>query len=183
MTRQLSHLHISVSWALACWRCCRRPMPARWKCRLRKAGLWEMKMVRTGSPVPDMTMQHCTDETTDKEMSTTFSPMARRLLQERHPEDRDGLCHGFRLHVGGMTEHVAFRDHRRFQFRLYGEVTSQSQGGRPACRATAPRRRSKVARRLQAGPEARRHHDARRHEDEYQGHGEDEGHDPKAEAA
>ena len=40
----------------------------------RKAGLWEMKMVRTGGSVPDMTMQHCTDATTDKQMSTSFSP-------------------------------------------------------------------------------------------------------------
>ncbi|MEO8319272.1 MAG: hypothetical protein ABI561_13190, partial [Bradyrhizobium sp.] len=42
---------------------------------VRKAGLWEMKVLRTGSPAPEMTMQHCTDETTDKEMSTAFSPM------------------------------------------------------------------------------------------------------------
>ncbi len=40
----------------------------------RKAGLWEMKLVRTGSSMPDMTMQHCTDATTDKQMSTSFSP-------------------------------------------------------------------------------------------------------------
>ena len=43
---------------------------------VRKAGLWEMKMVRTGSPMPEMTMQHCTDEATDKAMSTGFAPAA-----------------------------------------------------------------------------------------------------------
>jgi len=43
---------------------------------LRKAGLWEMKIVRTGSPMPEMTMQHCTDEATDKAMSTGFAPAA-----------------------------------------------------------------------------------------------------------
>ena len=43
---------------------------------VRKAGLWEMKMVRTGSPMPEMTMQHCTDESTDKAMSTGFAPEA-----------------------------------------------------------------------------------------------------------
>src|SRR6195256_5282977 len=48
------------------------------KRRVRKAGLWEMKMLRTGSPAPDMTMQHCTDETTDKEMTTSLSPMAKQ---------------------------------------------------------------------------------------------------------
>jgi hypothetical protein len=43
----------------------------------RKAGLWEMKTMRAGSPSPEMTMQQCTDETTDKAMSTAFSPMAK----------------------------------------------------------------------------------------------------------
>ncbi len=44
----------------------------------RKAGLWELKMLRTGSPVPEMSMQHCTDETTDKKMTTQLSPMAKQ---------------------------------------------------------------------------------------------------------
>jgi hypothetical protein len=35
---------------------------------IRKAGLWEMKIVRTGSPLPRTTMQHCTDNTVDHEM-------------------------------------------------------------------------------------------------------------------
>jgi hypothetical protein len=50
---------------------------------VRKAGLWEMKVLHTGSAVPDMTMQHCTDETTDKEMSTSFSPMAKDLCSKQ----------------------------------------------------------------------------------------------------
>ncbi|MDB5603134.1 MAG: hypothetical protein JWP25_34, partial [Bradyrhizobium sp.] len=45
---------------------------------VRKAGLWEMKVLRTGSPMPEMTMQHCTDETTDKKMTTSLSPMAKQ---------------------------------------------------------------------------------------------------------
>jgi hypothetical protein len=44
----------------------------------RKAGLWELKMLRTGSPAPEMTMQHCTDETTDTKMTTSLSPMAKQ---------------------------------------------------------------------------------------------------------
>jgi hypothetical protein len=44
----------------------------------RKAGLWELKMLRTGSPAPEMTMQHCTDATTDKQMTTSLSPMAKQ---------------------------------------------------------------------------------------------------------
>ena len=55
---------------------------------LRKAGLWEMKMVRTGSPLPEMTMQHCTDATTDKEMATSFSPMSKEVCSKQRYPDR-----------------------------------------------------------------------------------------------
>ena len=44
----------------------------------RKAGLWELKMLRAGSPAPEVTMQHCTDESTDKKMTTQLSPMAKQ---------------------------------------------------------------------------------------------------------
>ena len=50
---------------------------------IRKAGLWEMKVVRSGSPTPEMTMQHCTDESTDKDMSSTFSPMAKEMCSKQ----------------------------------------------------------------------------------------------------
>src|SRR3982751_1400900 len=50
---------------------------------VRKAGLWEMKVSHTNSPAPEMTMQHCTDETTDKEMSTSFSPMAKDVCSKQ----------------------------------------------------------------------------------------------------
>jgi hypothetical protein len=50
---------------------------------IRKAGLWEMKVMRTGSPAPDMTMQQCTDETTDKEMSTAFAPMSKDICSKK----------------------------------------------------------------------------------------------------
>ena len=50
---------------------------------VRKAGLWEMKVLRTGTPVPDVTMQHCTDESTDKEMSAAASPMAKDMCSKQ----------------------------------------------------------------------------------------------------
>jgi hypothetical protein len=50
---------------------------------VRKAGLWEMKIVRTGGAMPEMTMQHCTDETTDKDMSTAVSPMAKDICSKQ----------------------------------------------------------------------------------------------------
>ena len=53
---------------------------------LRKAGLWEMKLARTGSPLPEMTMQHCTDETTDKDMATASAPMSKEICSKRDIE-------------------------------------------------------------------------------------------------
>src|SRR5258705_4609351 len=70
----------------------------------RKAGLWEMKVVRTGSPIPEMTMQHCTDESTDKEMSSTFSPMAKEMCSKQDVQKTatgyvsDSVCG-----IGGMS--------------------------------------------------------------------------------
>ncbi len=49
---------------------------------VRKAGLWEMKIIRTGSPLPEMTMQHCTDEATDREMNTGLAPAANDLCSK-----------------------------------------------------------------------------------------------------
>jgi hypothetical protein len=65
---------------------------------LRKAGLWEMKLVRTGSPLPEMTMQHCTDATTDKDMATASSPMSKEVCSKRDIQQRasgyvmDSVC-------------------------------------------------------------------------------------------
>src|SRR5271155_972893 len=50
---------------------------------IRKAGLWEIKMARTGSPLPEMTMQHCTDESVDKDMNNMVSPMAKQICSKQ----------------------------------------------------------------------------------------------------
>ena len=50
---------------------------------IRKAGLWEIKMVRTGSPVPDMTMQHCTNESTDRQMNGMSGPGAQQICSKQ----------------------------------------------------------------------------------------------------
>jgi hypothetical protein len=50
---------------------------------VRKAGLWEMKVIRAGAPLPEMTMQHCTDETADKEMSTGLGPAAKDVCSKK----------------------------------------------------------------------------------------------------
>ena len=75
---------------------------------LRKPGLWEMKMARTGSPMPAMTMQHCTDETTDKAMSTAFQPMSKEICSKHEVQQTatgyvtDSVCN---LAGVAMTSH------------------------------------------------------------------------------
>jgi hypothetical protein len=49
----------------------------------RKAGLWEMKVNKVGSVIPELTMQHCTDETTDKDMINTVSPLAKQICTKQ----------------------------------------------------------------------------------------------------
>ena len=50
---------------------------------LRKAGLWEMKITKVGGSVPEMTMQHCTDAATDKEMNNSVSPLAKQICSKQ----------------------------------------------------------------------------------------------------
>ena len=71
---------------------------------LRKPGLWEMKIVKTGSVLPEMTMQHCTDETTDKQMSTAFSPVAKEACSKRDiAKTATGYVSDSVCGVGGVT--------------------------------------------------------------------------------
>jgi hypothetical protein len=75
---------------------------------LRKPGLWEMKIVKTGSVLPE-TMQHCTDETTDKQMSTAFSPVAKETCSKRDiAKTATGYVSDSVCSVGGatMTSHA-----------------------------------------------------------------------------
>ena len=51
---------------------------------LRKPGLWEMKVVKAGSQLPEMTMQHCTDQTTDKVMANSVSPLAKQICSKQN---------------------------------------------------------------------------------------------------
>ena len=70
---------------------------------VRKAGLWEMKVLRTGSPAPDMTMQHCTDATTDKQMSTSFSPGKETCAKQDIQKTATGYVSDTVCSVAGMT--------------------------------------------------------------------------------
>jgi Protein of unknown function (DUF3617) len=75
---------------------------------VRKAGLWEMRLVRVGSALPEMTMQHCTDETTDEDMSNMVSPMAKQICSKQDVQKTatgyisDSVCS---LGGGSLTSH------------------------------------------------------------------------------
>ena len=95
---------------------------------VRKAGLWEMKVVSTGSP--EMTMQQCTDETTDKDMSTAFSPMAKEMCSKQDIQKTatgyvtDSVCG-----VAGITVKSRAEITGDFNSAYTVKSTSQSEGG------------------------------------------------------
>lgn len=70
----------------------------------RKAGLWEIKMVREGSAASNMTTQHCTDEATDKKMTASAQPMASEMCSKQDTQKTaagyvtDSVCS-----MAGMT--------------------------------------------------------------------------------
>jgi len=96
----------------------------------RKAGLWEMKTMRTGSPMPEMTMQHCTDAATDKEMSSSFSPASKEMCSKQDIQKTatgyvtDSVCA-----VAGMTITSHSEISGDFNAAYTVKSTSHSQGG------------------------------------------------------
>lgn len=97
---------------------------------VRKAGLWELKMVRAGSPMPEMTMQHCTDETVDKEMNSNVSPMAKQICSKQDIQKTatgyvsDSVCS-----VAGMTITSHAEITGDFNSAYTVKSTSHSEGG------------------------------------------------------
>jgi hypothetical protein len=96
----------------------------------RKPGLWEMKMVKSGSTMPEMTMQHCTDETTDKDMSTTASPMTKQACSKQDVQKTatgyvgDSVCG-----MGGTTVTSHAEITGDFNSAYTVKTTSHSEGG------------------------------------------------------
>ena len=75
---------------------------------LRKAGLWEMKITKIGSQLPELTMQHCTDATTDKDMANSVSPLAKQICTKQETvKTATGYVSDSVCTVGGvsMTSH------------------------------------------------------------------------------
>jgi hypothetical protein len=100
MTRQL--LSLCLGTCLLAW--LPAPDAGAVEMPVRKAGLWELKMVRTGSPLPGMTMQHCTDETTDKAMTAAASPMSKEVCSKNDiQKTATGYVSDSECSVAGMS--------------------------------------------------------------------------------
>jgi len=124
MTRQLALLGSAVCLVLSAGAACAVDLP------LRKAGLWEMKMVRTGGPMPEMTMQHCTDETVDKEMNNNVSPMAKQICSKQDiKKTSTGYVSDSECNVAGMstTSHAEIIGDFNSAYTM--KSTSHSEGG------------------------------------------------------
>ena len=97
---------------------------------VRKAGLWELKMVNSSSPLPEMTMQHCTDETTDKAMTDAASPMAKEVCSKQDLQKTatgyvsDSVCK-----VGAMSIISHSETTGDFTSAYTVKSTSHSEGG------------------------------------------------------
>jgi hypothetical protein len=97
---------------------------------VRKAGLWEIKTIRTGSQIPEMTMQHCTDETVDREMSNNVSPMAKQICSRQDIKKTaagyvsDSVCG-----IAGMTIKSKAEIIGDFNSAYTVKSTSHTEGG------------------------------------------------------
>ena len=94
---------------------------------IRKAGLWEIKLAHTASPLPSLTMQHCTDETVDKDMNNMVSPMARQICSRQDVQKTatgyvsDSVCS-----IGGVS--VSSHSEISGDFNSAYTVTTTSHG-------------------------------------------------------
>ena len=95
---------------------------------IRKAGLWEMKMVRAGSS-SDMTMQHCTDATTDKQMSTSFTPGKETCSRQDVEKTATGYVSDTVCSVAGMKISSHAEITGDFNSAYTVKSTSHSEGG------------------------------------------------------
>ena len=115
------------------------PLPAKAADELpvRKAGLWEIKMVRTGSPMPAVTTQHCTDATTDKQMNGMAAPMAQQTCSKQDIRKTatgyatDSICTAAGLKITSHADVVG-----DFNSAYTVTVVSHSEGGPAGARDT-----------------------------------------------
>jgi len=102
--------------ALVCSSCCLAACLATAPARAddlptRKPGLWEMKIAKVGSVLPELTTQQCTDESSDKDMVNSVSPLAKQICSKQEVQKTasgyaaDAVC---TLAGVSMTSHSEF---------------------------------------------------------------------------
>jgi hypothetical protein len=107
---------------------------------VRKAGLWEVKMVRTGSPIPAVTMQHCTDESTDRHMNGMAAPTAQHTCSKQDIRKTatgyatDSVCTAAGLSITSHAEVVG-----DFNSAYTVNIVSHAEGGPAGARDTTSR--------------------------------------------
>lgn len=94
----------------------------------RKPGLWEMKLDKAGA----QTMQQCTDATTEKEMASTFGPMAKEMCSKQEmKKTATGLVVDSTCKIGNMTS-VSHTEFSGDFNSAYTVTTSSKNSGGPA---------------------------------------------------
>jgi hypothetical protein len=75
----------------------------------RKPGLWEITIMMAGRHMPVQTIRQCTDATTDPDMRSSFSPMAKEMCsQQNMQKTATGMVINSTCNIGGVasTSHV-----------------------------------------------------------------------------
>lgn len=97
----------------------------------RKPGLWEIK-VNAGAQMPAMTMQQCTDPSTDKDMAASVNPMAKEMCAR---QDMQTTATGFVIDatctIGGITSTSHTEINGDFNSAYTVKVSTKSDGKRP----------------------------------------------------
>jgi hypothetical protein len=97
---------------------------------LRKAGLWELKIAKSGSQLPDLTTQHCTDESTDRDMNNSVTPMAKQICSK---QDVRKTATGYTVDAVCSVAGISMTSHSEITGDLNSAYTvttsSHSEGG------------------------------------------------------
>jgi hypothetical protein len=97
---------------------------------VRKAGLWELKLLRPGTPMPETTMQHCTDETVDRQMNS-LSPVKQTCSRNDIQKTAAGYVTDSVCSVGAASVTSHSETSGDFNSAYTVKVTSHSDGGPP----------------------------------------------------
>ena len=98
----------------------------------RKAGLWEMKMVFEGLPVPAQTMRQCIDQATDQAMQSQFGAAAQGTCSKQDIKNAGGtMTFDAVCQIGPATTTMQGVVTGSFDSNYTMKITTKSTGGPP----------------------------------------------------